>query len=92
LTYPALSCYTLKHLYIVDNLSKSSKGVLKVDGIVEEALPGASFRVKTNEGKEVLAHLSGKMRMNHIKILPGDRVIMEMANSNDRRGRIIRRL
>lgn len=76
----------------MDNLSNSSKRVLKVDGIVEEALPGASFRVKTNEGKEVLAHLSGRMRMHYIKILPGDRVIMEMANPDDRRGRITRRL
>ena len=74
------------------NSSKSSKNVIKVDGVVEEALPGASFRVKTHDGKEVLAHLSGKMRMNYIKILPGDRVIMEMTPYDERRGRIIRRM
>lgn len=74
------------------NQSNSSKKVIKVDGVVEEALPGASFRVKTAEGKEILAHLSGKMRLHHIKILPGDRVIMEMAPSGEGRGRIVRRL
>jgi len=76
----------------VDNTNKSSKDVIKVNGVVEEALPGASFRVKTADGKEVLAHLSGKMRMNYIKILPGDRVIMEMTPYDDRRGRIVRRM
>ena len=76
----------------MDNTNKSSKDVIKVNGVVEEALPGASFRVKTTDGKEVLAHLSGKMRMNYIKILPGDRVIMEMTPYDDRRGRIIRRM
>lgn len=76
----------------MDNTNKSSKDVIKVNGVVEEALPGASFRVKTADGKEVLAHLSGKMRMNYIKILPGDRVIMEMTPYDDRRGRIVRRM
>ena len=72
--------------------SQNSKRVIKVEGIVEEALPGASFRVKMADGKEVLAHLSGKMRMYYIKILPGDRVTMEMTPYDDRRGRITRRL
>ena len=72
--------------------SQNSKRVIKVEGIVEEALPGASFRVKIADGKEVLAHLSGKMRMYYIKILPGDRVTMEMTPYDDKRGRITRRL
>ena len=76
----------------MNNPNQPSKNVIKVDGIVEEALPGASFRVKTREGKEVLSHLSGKMRMNHIKILPGDRVTLEMTSYDDRRGRIVRRM
>ena len=63
-----------------------------MDGIVEEALPGAFFRVKSSDGKEILAHLSGKMRMHYIKILPGDRVIIEMTPYDDKRGRIVRRL
>lgn len=71
---------------------KSSKNIIKVEGIVEEALPGAFFRVKIKDGKEVLAHLSGKMRMYYIKILPGDRVLIEMTPYDEKRGRIIRRL
>ena len=76
----------------MDNLNKSSKEVIKVEGVVEEALPGASFRVKTRDGKEVLAHLAGKLRMYHIKILPGDRVTLEMTPYDDKRGRITRRM
>jgi len=68
------------------------KGVIKVEGIVEESLPGTSFRVRTDDGKEVLAHLSGKMRMYYIKIVPGDRVAMEMTPYDDKRARITRRL
>ena len=76
----------------MQNLNKPSKNIVKVDGVVEEALPGASFRVKTYAGKEVLAHLAGKMRMYHIKILPGDRVTMEMTPYDETKGRITRRL
>ncbi|KKU77202.1 MAG: translation initiation factor IF-1 [Candidatus Harrisonbacteria bacterium RIFOXYA1_FULL_48_8] len=70
----------------------ADKNVRRVEGRVEEALPGAAFRVKTDEGKIVRAHLSGKMRLHYIKILPGDRVAMEMTPYDDARGRIIRRL
>lgn len=68
-----------------------SESYQKAEGIVEEALPGANFRVKSKD-KEFLAHLSGKMRMNHIKILPGDRVTIEYSPYDETRGRIIRRL
>ncbi|MDP3729148.1 MAG: translation initiation factor IF-1 [bacterium] len=76
----------------VQQPNNSSKNIIKVEGAVEEALPGTSFRVKTSDGKEVIAHLSGKMRMHYIKILPGDHVTMEMTPYDDRRGRIIRRM
>jgi translation initiation factor IF-1 len=66
--------------------------VIKAEGRVEEAYPGTTFRVKLDNGKEVLAHLSGKMRMYYIKILPGDRVILEMTPYDETRGRITRRL
>lgn len=68
-----------------------TKSVRKVEGIVQEALPAATFRVKTEEGKEVLAHLSGKMRIHYIKILPGDRVLMEVTPYDETKGRIVRR-
>lgn len=72
--------------------NESEKGNIKIDAVVEEALPAASFRLRTREGKEILGHLSGKMRMNYIKILPGDRVTVEVTPYDDARGRIIRRL
>jgi translation initiation factor IF-1 len=52
---------------------------IKVDGTILEALPNATFRVELINGHEVLAHISGKMRMHYIKILPGDKVSLEMS-------------
>lgn len=66
--------------------------VKRLEGRVEEALPGATFRVSIGEGKTILAYLSGKMRLHYIKILPGDRVTLEMTPYDDARGRIVRRL
>ena len=57
-----------------------------------EALPNASFKVKLSDGKEILAFLSGKMRMNRITILPGDKVTIEMTPYDDSKGRIVYRL
>lgn len=68
------------------------KNVRILEGRVEEALPGATFRVSLGADKTALAHLSGKMRIHHIKILPGDKVLMEFSPYGDTRGRIIRRL
>ncbi len=61
------------------------------EGRVEESLPGTMFRVKLYDGNVVLAHLAGKMRLHYIKILPGDRVLLELSPDGER-GRIIRRL
>ena len=73
-------------------MNESKKSALpQSEGIVEEALPGLSFRVRLQDGREVLAHLSGKMRMFHIRIVPGDRVLMELSPDGGR-GRISRRL
>ncbi|MEA3452860.1 MAG: translation initiation factor IF-1 [Patescibacteria group bacterium] len=63
----------------------------RIDGIVEEALPSTLFRVKLDNDKVVLAHLAGKLRIHRIKILPGDRVTVEMASLEDDRGRIVYR-
>ena len=68
--------------------------VTRLEGIVEEALPGLLFRVKVTqdeETKEILAHLAGRLKINRIRVIPGDRVLLEMPDPNDRRGRIIRR-
>ena len=61
------------------------------EGEVIEALPNATFKVKMDDGKEILAHLSGKMRLHFIRILPGDRVKVEVSPYDDRRGRIVYR-
>lgn len=61
-------------------------------GVVLEALPAVNFRVELESGKEILAYLSGRMRQHHIKVLPGDKVTVEMSPYDDKRGRIIRRL
>lgn len=63
-------------------------GKIKVDGLVIEALPGTQFRVKLDNGHEVLAYLSGKMRKHYIRILLGDRVALEMSPYDMSRGRI----
>lgn len=60
-------------------------------GIVIDALPSAVFKVILDNGKEVLAHLSGKMRMNYIKVLVGDKVKVELSPYDETRGRIIQR-
>ncbi|MFQ6617276.1 MAG: translation initiation factor IF-1 [Fidelibacterota bacterium] len=61
---------------------------IKVDGIIKETLPNATFKVELENGHEVLAHISGKMRMHFIKILPGDKVIVELSPYDLSRGRI----
>ena len=64
---------------------------IKVEGTVLEVLPNAMFRVELENGHKVLAHVSGKMRMHFIRILRGDKVMMELSPYDLTRGRIIRR-
>jgi translation initiation factor IF-1 len=61
---------------------------IKVDGTIIETLPNASFRVELENGHKVLAHISGKMRMHFIRILPGDKVTIELSPYDLSRGRI----
>ncbi|KUK13124.1 MAG: translation initiation factor IF-1 [Synergistetes bacterium] len=65
--------------------------VIEVVGKVIEPLPNAMFRVKLENGHEVLAHVSGKMRMNFIRILPGDKVLVQISPYDIKRGRIVYR-
>ena len=64
------------------------QGAIKVDGTITETLPNASFKVKLDNGHEILAHISGKMRMNYIKILVGDKVTVELSPYDLSKGRI----
>jgi translation initiation factor IF-1 len=70
---------------------QSKEEPIRVDGTVVELLPNTMFRVELPNGHRVLAHISGKMRMNFIKILPGDKVTLEMSPYDLSKGRIIYR-
>ena len=61
------------------------------EGLIIESLPSTTFKVKLDDGREVLAHLSGKMRLHYIKVMPGDRVTVEMTPYDATRGRIVYR-
>ncbi len=67
----------------------AKEDVIEVEGTVLEALPNAMFQVELENGHQVLAHISGKLRMNFIKILPGDKVKVELSPYDLTRGRII---
>lgn len=69
----------------------SKDDVIEIDGVVEECLPGAMFRVKLEQGPTVLGHISGRMRQNKIQILAGDRVSVEMSPYDTSRCRIVYR-
>jgi translation initiation factor IF-1 len=64
---------------------------IQVEGIVLETLPNAAFKVKLSNDHEILAHISGKMRMHYIRILPGDKVLLELSPYDLTRGRIVYR-
>lgn len=67
------------------------KGTFEVEGVVTQALPNTTFRVKLDDGRVILCHLAGKMRIHYIRILPGDRVRVEMTPYDQTKGRIIYR-
>lgn len=64
------------------------QGTFEVEGVVSESLPNTLFRVKLSDGRVILCHLSGKMRINYIRILPGDKVKVEMTPYDLTKGRI----
>ncbi len=66
----------------------AKEDVIEVEGTVVEALPNTNFRVKLDNGHIILAHISGKLRMNYIRILPGDKVTLELSPYDLTRGRI----
>lgn len=66
----------------------SKQDVIEVNGVVKEALPNATFQVELQNGHVILAHISGKLRMNFIRILPGDKVTVEMSPYDLTKGRI----
>jgi translation initiation factor IF-1 len=75
---------------IAEDMPKKD-GVIEIEGTVVEALPNAFFRVELTNGHKVLAHISGKMRQHYIRILPEDRVVVELSPYDLNRGRIVYR-
>lgn len=71
---------------------QNPKEEIKVEGRVMEALPNAFFKVVLDDNREILGFLSGKMKLNRIKILPGDKVTVQMSPYDDKKGRIVYRL
>ena len=67
----------------------AKQAAIKFDGVVVEALSNAMFRVELENGHEIIAHISGKMRMHYIKILPGDKIRVEMSPYDLSKGRIV---
>lgn len=68
-----------------------NKKTFKKSGIILETLPSLHFRVKIDDGEEIIAHLAGKLRLHRIKILTGDKVTVEMSSYDSKRGRIVYR-
>jgi len=73
-------------------MAASSKDKIVKEGQVVEALPSAAFRIAFGDDKEAIGHLSGKMRMHYIKVLVGDKVLVEFSPYDETKGRIIKRL
>jgi translation initiation factor IF-1 len=80
--------FSIRNLQVVETLAKPKDDTILVEGTVVEPLPNAMFRVELENGHKVLAHISGKMRMHYIRILPGDRVQVELTPYDLSRGRI----
>jgi translation initiation factor IF-1 len=68
------------------------KEIIKLNGVVREALPSTTFKVELENGHEILAHISGRMRVNYIRLLPGDKVLVEMSPYDLTKGRIVQRM
>ena len=66
----------------------AKEDVIEVEGVVVDALPNTIFKVRLHNGHEIMAHISGKLRMNYIRILPGDRVTVELSTYDLSKGRI----
>ena len=72
----------------IGGITLAKEDVIEVEGTVVETLPNTNFKVKLENGHELLAHISGKLRMNYIKILPGDKVKLELSPYDLTKGRI----
>lgn len=79
-------------MLVIKITKMADKELIKLEGTVVETLPSTTFRVRLNNGHEVLAHISGRMRVNYIRLLPGDRVMLELSPYDLTKGRVVKRL
>jgi len=86
-----LRCDSKCEASLLTGLTNQQQQKEKVNGLVIEALPDTTFKIKLEDGKEVLAYLAGKLRINYIKVMIGDKVTLELSPDGSR-GRIVRRL
>jgi len=82
------NCIYIKNVYKKEETSLAKEDIIEVEGTVVEALPNTNFKVELENGHQILAHISGKLRMNYIKILPGDKVRVELSPYDLTKGRI----
>lgn len=68
------------------------KELVRLEGTVVESLPSTTFKVRLDNGHEILAHISGRMRVNYIRLIPGDKVVVEMSPYDLTKGRIVQRM
>jgi translation initiation factor IF-1 len=71
---------------------KNNKQMTEANGVIIEALPNTQFKVELEDGREILAHLAGKMRLHRIRVMPGDKVTLELTEYDENKGRITYRL
>jgi translation initiation factor IF-1 len=83
--------HAVHHRLLKSEAMPKKEGAIEIEGTVIESLPNAMFRVELQNGHKVLAHISGKMRMHYIRILPDDRVVVELSPYDLTRGRIVYR-
>ena len=92
--FPGRQTLIVKKQMVISQIAEDmpkKEGVIEIEGTVVEALPNAMFRVELSNGHKVLAHISGKMRQHYIRILPEDRVVVELSPYDLTRGRIVYR-
>ena len=88
----AFALVACKSFYFLFLFMSDDKELVKLEGVVEETLPSTTFKVTLDNGHTILAHISGRMRVNYIRLLPGDRVLVEMSPYDLTKGRIVQRL
>lgn len=87
-----LGFWAIRLSFVFKTKMSNNKELVKLEGEILENLPSTTFRVRLDNGHEILAHISGRMRVNYIRIIPGDRVLVEMSPYDLTKGRITQRL